>query len=136
MGNICDCCFSDNSSESEANRSNSFPGKGQRLVNSNQAYDASISQRISTSQEMQRNSAVDKNLVAAATEKRAMNGNGLMSAETSDKMTQHRIKDDLIGSIQHYCRLNGTDEPFGLASCEVDVLRKRLNYEKKKYSER
>jgi len=69
---------------------------------------------------------------AAAAERRAQEWQqrGVNDSGKAAELNERRIKDDLIGKIEHYCRLAGKEPPFGLPVCSVDALRKHLEYAK------
>lgn len=144
MGNFCDACFNtgyevddEKVGRRQIQGSQAFPGRGQALGTADGAADpeASASRGLNNNStaRTQTSKAVDRDQIAAAAEKRSKDSAGNLSLAQADQLKKNRTKQDLIGSIQHYCQLNGDEEPFGLASCSEDVLRKRLQHEKDKY---
>lgn len=73
-----------------------------------------------------RNYGSAREAAATAALQRATSGDGGISAEKRAELAERRRKDDLIGRIEHYCRLTGDDVPIGLPAASVDALEKHL----------
>lgn len=49
-----------------------------------------------------------------------------LTREAKARMTERRIKDELLGKIDEQCRRLGVDRPLGLPMASVETLRKQL----------
>lgn len=73
-----------------------------------------------------------KSAIAEAAQKRqadAAQKSGL-SEEKAKELRTKRAKDELLGKISHYYVQMGKDAPFGLASANLETLKRHLDYVK------
>jgi len=134
VGSCLGCCGRSSVGEGAAPR---FSGEGRRLGDEasggGHAADWDASGQVRRKQRGGGEGEGDaRSAAAAAAERRATAGGDLrnVSREKSEALKERRIKDELLGKIEHYYRQAGQEPPFGLASCSVETLKRQLEFAK------
>ena len=112
--------------EKRGNTNHSVKKKIKPKVQSNKVKNAKVSQSSGASKPL----GTGRDAAAAAAEDRRKQDQRGLSDEKSKQLQERRIKDDLIGKIEHYYRKVGKEAPFGLPSASVSALKKQLAFAK------